>query len=107
MHGATRSTSISSVHTSSTGAWTWNVFSNSIVLLPRSAPRADLLQDLGQAHQVVSADQRAAVGERRRHPAGARGEAARGLARVDPDDPVGQPRQPLHLAADEGRVAGL
>ncbi|MEA2227531.1 MAG: hypothetical protein QOF04_1161, partial [Solirubrobacteraceae bacterium] len=69
--------------------------------------RLELTDDLLERVEAVAADEGVAERQRRRHPAGERREVAARLARIDPDDPVGEPVQPLHLAPDERGVAAL
>ena len=68
----------------------------------------DRLDDLAERLEAVAADQRVAVLDGGEHAGRPRPRTRRApTLRVDPDDPVGEAREALHLAADELRVAPL
>ena len=74
---------------------------------PGGAPIA--VDHLAERLVAVAADECVAVLERGDHAPGTDREPLGAGARVDPHDPVGQPREPLHLPADDraGRPAPI
>src|SRR5689334_2992523 len=68
---------------------------------------ADLRGVLAQGLEALPGDQAVAVRQRREHAPGLHREGARAHARVDPYDPVSEPREARHLTADERGVAAL
>src|ERR1019366_5339988 len=79
---------------------------------PRRVPAAprldpDRIHDLVERSQIVTTDERVAVRQRCDHARPLHREAAGTDPGIDPHDPVGQTREPLHLATQDYRVAAF